>query len=181
MTGVDREIQLHYPIRAAGPRYTLPFSSTSQLSYLDHVEPHLTDRHAKDACWHQNIIFSPQSWIITKQIQIVIIFSKLPIYVTILILSDYKASTSQQRVITQTRILQGPSGSGRSGCYWQRGLERFSIGLLTNLPPGDVTRQAKTLSHQNRQKYKAAFSNSSYTKCIIIFTILFQPHSAEIK
>jgi hypothetical protein len=40
----------------------------------------------------------------------------------------------------------------------------FLIGLLTNLPPCDVTRQAKIPSHQNRLKVQAVFPKSSYTK-----------------
>ena len=35
---------------------------------------------------------------------------------------------------------------------------RFLIGLLTNLPPGDVTRQAKSPSHQKRQSFQTALS-----------------------
>ena len=55
----------------------------------------------------------------------------------------------------------------------------FLIGLLTHLLPGDVTRQAKAPSHQNRLKCQAVFSNSSYTKRhyhhFPNFTVLFQP------
>jgi hypothetical protein len=36
----------------------------------------------------------------------------------------------------------------------------FLIGLLTNLPPGDVTRQAKTPSHLNRLKFQAHFQTA---------------------
>jgi hypothetical protein len=60
----------------------------------------------------------------------------------------------------------------------------FLIGVLTYLPPGDVTMQATTPSHQNRRKFQALFSNSSYTKREFHdfhnFTVLFQPHSVEI-
>jgi hypothetical protein len=43
-------------------------------------------------------------------------------------------------------------------------LELFVNSLFTNLPPGDVTRQAKSSSLQNRLKIKAVFSKSSSTK-----------------
>jgi hypothetical protein len=69
-------------------------------------------------------------------------------------LFSIKKVKSQQKwlpskAITQARILLGLPGSGLSGegktsCYFAaRFGALFLIGLLTNLPPGDVTRQAK--------------------------------------
>jgi hypothetical protein len=62
-------------------------------------------------------------------------------------------------------------GSGKPKTYWQRGLELFLIGLVTNVPPGEVTRQAITPSHQNRRKSQAVFSNGSYTYVTVLYTL----------
>ena len=74
-----------------------------------------------------------------------------------------------QRAISQARILLGLSGSGLGVCGETENVlllaERFGtlflIGLLTNLPPGDVTRWAKTkkkkLNYQNFHKFTVLF------------------------
>ena len=94
---------------------------------------------------------------------------------------------NKQRAISQARIVLGLSGrglteEGKTSCYWQRGLELFLIRLLTNLPPGDVTKQAKTPSHQNRLKFQAVFSKTALTLkghyhiyFLVHFPVLFQP------
>ena len=69
-------------------------------------------------------------------------------------------------------------------CYWQRGLELFLIGLLTNLPHGDVTMEGQnSILRKKAEISDGLFKQLLYLKDIIIIfiiSVLFQAHSVEI-
>jgi hypothetical protein len=72
-------------------------------------------------------------------------------------------------------------GKNKTRCYLQRGLECFLTGLLTTLLPGDVTRQAKTPSHQNRQTCRRYFQTGLTLKRTFTILVLLQPQCGNIQ
>ena len=72
-------------------------------------------------------------------------------------------------------------GKLKTSCYWQKGVELFLIGLLTNSP-------GKSTSNHNRQTFQAVFKTALKLKGnyhhhyhhFHNFTVLFQPQCGKI-
>jgi hypothetical protein len=84
--------------------------------------------------------------------------------------------------ISEARISLGLSEEGKAEneVLLAETFGTFLLVLLAHLPPGDVSRQARTPSHQNRLNFRLSFQSPLIIKGhypnFHNFTVLFQPH-----